>query len=82
MTSTESCHEPTLTSLIHKEIQAARYPGVRQVRSFVKEGVLVLHGRVTSFYLKQIAQTLVRRHLQPQIAIDNQISVELFETGR
>lgn len=65
-----------VTLRIREELQTAGYQSLRQLHSFIQEGVLVLQGRVGSFYHKQMAQTLVRRHLQPQMAIDNQIYVE------
>jgi osmotically-inducible protein OsmY len=33
---------------------------LRRLACDFHEGVLTLHGRVSSFYLKQVAQTLVR----------------------
>ena len=73
--------ESAVALRVHQEFQAAGYRSLRQLQSFVQEGVLVLRGRVGSFYHKQIAQTLVRRHLQPQMTIDNQILVELAEVN-
>ena len=41
-------------------LQRSGYPELRLIRCAFHEGVLTLRGRVTSFYLKQIAQTLIR----------------------
>ena len=37
----------------------SNYPQLQQVRSDFHNGVLTLHGRVSSYYLKQVVQSLV-----------------------
>ena len=43
-----------------RRLQASHYAPLRSIRCEYHEGVLVLRGRVASFYLKQMAQELVR----------------------
>ena len=43
-----------------KCFQECRYPALRSIQCEFHEGVLVLRGRVTSYYLKQLAQEMVR----------------------
>ncbi len=52
------------------------YHAVRRVSCEVRDGMLVLRGRVPSFYMKQIAQTVVRHLLDGNFVIDNQLEVE------
>jgi osmotically-inducible protein OsmY len=42
-------------------LQTSGYPQLRKVSCEFHEGVLTLQGQVSTFHLKQIAQTLVRR---------------------
>lgn len=39
-----------------------------------RSGILVIHGRVSSFYLKQVAQTVVRG-ISGVYSLENQLSV-------
>jgi len=45
----------------------------------VRQRVLVLRGRVPSFYLKQVVQTVVRDLLSDGLVIDNQVEVDRTE---
>lgn len=40
---------------------SASYPELRRVTGDFHEGILTLRGHVSSFYLKQVAQTLVQQ---------------------
>lgn len=44
-----------------QRLQESSYLGLRGVVCEYHEGVLILRGHVPSFYLKQLAQTLVRK---------------------
>ncbi len=57
-----------------RRLQASRYAALRSIRCEFHDGVLVLHGRVASFYLKQLAQELVR-HLDGVDVIANAVEV-------
>lgn len=50
--------------------ESSYYP-VRRVSCEVRNCALTLRGRVPSFYLKQIAQTVVRHLLESGMAIEN-----------
>jgi hypothetical protein len=52
------------------------YEPVRRVECAVSGSSLLLSGRVTSFYLKQIAQSVVSRRLNGAATIENRIEVE------
>jgi osmotically-inducible protein OsmY len=43
-----------------EQLQASGYSDLRSITCEFREGVVVLRGRVTSFYLKQLAQETVR----------------------
>ena len=55
-------------------LQTSGYPQLRKVSCEFHEGVLTLRGQVSTFHLKQIAQTLVRR-LEGIGEINNRLEV-------
>ncbi len=57
-------------------IREAGYAGLRQVSCKQNMGRIVLCGSVPSFYMKQLAQTLVQRCFRKAIPVDNQLQVE------
>ncbi len=61
-------------------IHAATYGAVRDADCKFSDGVLFLHGRVRSFYSKQMAQEAVGR-LPGVIDIVNQIEVTMSDKG-
>ena len=50
---------PPLATRAEARLQEAPYHDLRQAPGEAREGVLTLRGRVPTYYLKQIAQTLV-----------------------
>lgn len=56
------------------ELHRSSYLDLRGVRCSCREGVLTLRGRLHSFYLKQVAQTLVRE-LPDVRRVENDIEV-------
>jgi hypothetical protein len=48
-----------VTDLASKRLQASPYGAIRRVACFFDEGILVLQGEVSSYYLKQLAQSAV-----------------------
>jgi hypothetical protein len=48
-------------SLTESRLRASLYPELRRVRCDFHEGVLTLRGRVSSFYITQLAQALAAR---------------------
>lgn len=71
-----------LESRIRRELCAVTYPCFRHIGCIIRDGVLVLSGRLPSYYLKQVAQTVVRPHLEPAMMIDNQIFVDRHSERR
>lgn len=49
-----------LVARVEGHLRATSYAQLRDVSCELELGVLTLRGRVSSFYMKQIAQTLVR----------------------
>lgn len=56
------------------ELRRSSYTALRQIECHVRDGVLTLTGRVSSYYEKQIAQTLVQFRL-PNVKIQNELQV-------
>ena len=55
-------HERPVVQLeAQSRLRKSGYPELRLVSCDFHEGVLTLRGRVSSFYLKQLAQELIRR---------------------
>jgi hypothetical protein len=71
---------PMYRDVIENEARAALrecpYDAVRLLDCCVAQGALVLSGRVTSFYLKQIAQSIVARRLNGAARIENRVEVQ------
>ncbi len=57
-------------------LRSSSYHPVRHVACEVSERALILRGRVPSFHLKQIAQTIVRGLLSDGLVIDNRLEVD------
>ena len=56
-------------------LRRSRYPALRPVSCDYQDGVLVLRGRLPSYYLKQMAQEVVGHQVQGVSRLDNQIQV-------
>ncbi|QDU74594.1 hypothetical protein Pan97_16230 [Bremerella volcania] len=70
-------HEQVIEAQASAELRTSSYHAVRNVSCEVCECVLILRGRVPSFYMKQIAQTVVRHLLDGNLVIDNQLEMEV-----
>lgn len=57
-------------------LRSSSYHPVRRVSCEVRDRVLILRGRVPSFYMKQLAQTVVRDLLNAGLLIDNRVEVD------
>ena len=66
----------TIETQARAELQKSRYYSIRQVSCDVCQCVVRLSGRVPSFYMKQIAQAIVRPLLDGGLIIDNQLEVD------
>ena len=75
----DDCHqaetEAELTAQITVELGNSSYHAVRRVGCELRDGTLTLRGQVPSYFLKQIAQTVVRRGLHASVRIDNRVEV-------
>jgi hypothetical protein len=56
---TSSNNFDVITASVEKRLSSSPYAAVRRVTCFLDEGVLVLQGEVSSYYLKQVAQVAV-----------------------
>jgi osmotically-inducible protein OsmY len=65
-----------LGKLAERRLRESLYHILRNVSVVFEGGVASLHGRVPSYYLKQMAQTIVGQ-IQGIDRVDNQIQVEL-----
>lgn len=72
----ERVHDVAANLRISQALQTAEYQALRKLEFSIFNGVLVIRGCVESFFEKQVAQELARRHLDPEIGIDNQILVK------
>ena len=63
-----------LTETATSQLRRAPYLELRQIVCTWRDGVLQLQGKVSSYYLRQIAQSLVQG-LEGVEAIDNQLEV-------
>ncbi|TWU26273.1 hypothetical protein Pla52o_01260 [Novipirellula galeiformis] len=63
-----------VTRIATERFRTCPYSAIRQVQCRFHEGVLVLSGQVPSFYMKQVAQELIR-NLQPIEQISNRLNV-------
>ncbi len=66
-----------VTSQAQQLLEESNYLALRRLHCECHNGHLVLRGRVPTFYLKQVAQTLVRQ--LPQVRqIENRLDVAEF----
>ena len=72
-----SLPEPTETMLSHarRRLAACPYAALKNISCRTDNGALVLRGRVGSFYLKQLAQEIVRK-AEGVSKIINQLKVD------
>jgi len=67
-----------ISNLAMRRLQASAYSELRGIRCSLQDGALVLDGIVSSYYLKQLAQTALREMMDrlPQVQrIDNRLHV-------
>lgn len=71
--------KPTLQGLWEIDLAAVlRYglwPELRAVTCDVCEDRIVLRGRVPSFYIKQVAQSLILERVQHSVMLENRLEV-------
>jgi osmotically-inducible protein OsmY len=59
----EAAKSRALEAEARAALNQSAYPAVRQVKCICRDGEVVLTGRVPSYYLKQIAQSEIRRRM-------------------
>jgi osmotically-inducible protein OsmY len=59
---------------VERQLQGSGHSGLRQVRCFVKDGVVVLFGTVPSYHMKQVAQTIIM-NLALELQVENRCEV-------
>jgi osmotically-inducible protein OsmY len=76
--SLEAAHRAgrKLESLIRDDLRKSSYHGMGRVSCAVSGTVLTLTGRVSSYYLKQVAQQIAADHTRGDFLIANQLQVE------
>jgi osmotically-inducible protein OsmY len=65
-----------LESLVRADLRRSSYDEVGRVNCTLHDHVLTLTGRVSSYYLKQVAQRIVLDRLEGIAAIVNELQVE------
>jgi len=79
--SGQTPRELAMEEQAQSELSSSKYLGVRRLSCQVRRGVLTLNGRVPSFYLKQVAQSLLRRYLERGIILEDRLDVECEKAG-
>lgn len=64
-----------IVTLVESKLRESHYLALRVVTCQFHKGVLILRGRVPSFYLKQVAQSVVR-NIEGVAQIDNRLEVD------
>ena len=67
--------------LVEAALWASPYPELQRVKCESKRGALVLAGKVSSFFLKQIAQTIASKAASERQVV-NRIQVEYASKAR
>jgi hypothetical protein len=62
-------------AVAERGLRSSRYPALKTVSCDYRDGVLVLRGRLPTYYLKQMAQEAVAHQVQGVGRLDNQIQV-------
>jgi hypothetical protein len=64
-----------LESLIRADLRRSAYDEVGRVTCTLDDRVLTLSGRVSSYYLKQVAQRIVLDRLEGTVTVVNELQV-------
>jgi osmotically-inducible protein OsmY len=59
---------------VERQLQASGHSDLRSVRCFVEDGVVTLFGTVSSYHMKQVAQTVVMK-LELALRVENHCEV-------
>ena len=75
--SARAGHDAAVQSEAQNLLERSNYLALRRLRCEFADGRLILNGRVPTYYLKQVAQTIVRQ-LPGVRRIDNRVDVAEF----
>jgi hypothetical protein len=67
--------QASLQAVAERALRSGPYPALKRLSCDCRGGVLVLRGRLPSYYLKQMAQEVVAHQVQGVGRLDNQIQV-------
>jgi hypothetical protein len=67
--------QASLQAVAERALRSGPYPALKKLSCDYRDGVLVLWGRLPTYYLKQIAQEVVAHHVKGLGRIDNRIQV-------
>ena len=73
--------ECSIEGLANAKLRNCSYYPVRCVECHVRGHVLTLEGHVPSYFLKQVAQTVLLRELEEAVVIDNRLEVAYDQAG-
>ena len=65
---------PTAGEEVELSLQRTGYSELRSIRCLMRNGEVTLQGNVTTYHMKQVAQSLVRR-IAGVISVKNEITV-------
>jgi len=68
--------DQSIALLVRAELLKSPYSAIRAVACRSQDDVLILSGRVPSYYFKQVAQRLAMDAIGGLATIDNQLQVE------
>ena len=74
-TRSQRTSEREAVSLAESRLRDSSYHDVRRIWCTLNDGILVLHGRVASFYYKQIAQTVIGK-IDGVVSVTNCVEVD------
>lgn len=74
-TTPQECHCARIERAVHSVLSRSPYWLLRCVQCEVRKKTLILRGVVPSYFLKQMAQTLIRAELPSGLSIENQIEI-------
>jgi len=81
VTASATGSEPTGASLVHARFQRSPYLPLRNINCSLRDGVLLLRGRVPTYYLKQMAQT-IGTSAEGVREVVNELGVDFPERGQ
>lgn len=69
--------DESIEKQLKAEFRRSPYPAIRTLACHMHHGTVTLRGHVPSYYLKQLAQTVVGHRLHDGVVIRNQVEVHM-----